>query len=108
MYGLKSSWHLGKGSKYDRKGFNDSALKHYLLALKYHGKSSDKERPSVILESIAWSYAKLHDYQRSKKYAEESLAIYSKYKKDNNSNDIFTQSIKRVEKLLKEINNIQS
>jgi len=108
LNGLKSSWHLGKGSKYDRKGFHDLAIKHFLLALEYHDKSSEKERPSVILESIAWSYAKIRDYSQAKRYAEESLIIYSKYKDNNNPNDIFTESIKRVNKLLEDIENAQS
>jgi len=108
MYDLISSWHIGKGSKYDKKGNYDLAIKHYYLALEYHRKTAPKERPTGIEEMLAWSYAKLNDFVKAKIYAENALAIYLRYQDENKPKDFFSESANRMKKLLKDIENIKS
>ena len=102
----KSGFHHGLGLKKARKGLHQQALKHFFLSIKCDEASriDNYEHSPIVLESIDKSYAHLKEWDKAKKYAEESLSGYNKMKDENDV--IWQGGVNRINRLIKDINSL--
>jgi tetratricopeptide (TPR) repeat protein len=106
IYGLKSSWHLGRGQKQSNRGKHESALKHWQLSHDYSIRACDSEASIALRkESIAWALTQMKNYDEALEYANESRKIYTTFQGKGKS---FNDALIRIDKIIQFINEQKS
>ena len=98
IYGLKSSWNLGRCEKYSRKGNYDLALKYCKLSHDYSILACASEASIALKEEfVAEILAKMKNYDEALEYAEKSRKVYINYQ---GKGEIYDEALKRVDNII--------